>query len=132
MDKPTTITEEVLATLPEEVQKAIKERERKGNPVTGICVIEVEKAPLKNKPKDLVEEEAFGECYVGYLATPSPRVRSLALMHIGDPFKAGGIVVRNCWLGGDEELRTDEEISLFANLQAGELIEVHRGNLKRL
>lgn len=130
--KATTLTEEVLSALPEDVQKAIKERDRKGQPVTEMYLIEVEKSPYKGK-SDLVEdEETLGECYRGYIAKPTPRVRSLALMHIADPFKAGGIVLRNCWLGGDDELRNDEEISLFANLQAGELIEVHRGNLKRL
>ncbi|MCL2245851.1 MAG: hypothetical protein FWC10_01920 [Lentimicrobiaceae bacterium] len=44
----------------------------------------------------------------------------------------GEIGLQNCWLGGDELLRTNGRLSIAASMIVGELFDIAEGNLKKL
>lgn len=49
-----------------------------------------------------------------------------------DPMKFNEVLLKGCWLGGDEEIRTDDELFLAASGKLGELIQVKEAELKKL
>jgi len=49
-----------------------------------------------------------------------------------DPMKFNEIVMRDCWLGGDEEIRTDDTLFLSVSGKLAEIIEVKEVELKKL
>jgi len=44
----------------------------------------------------------------------------------------GEIGLQNCWLGGDEEIKTSTSLFISACLQVGTLFEVAEGSIKKL
>ncbi|MDX9703932.1 MAG: hypothetical protein RBU23_12950 [Candidatus Auribacterota bacterium] len=68
---------------------------------------------------------------VGYLRTPSRKIISMATAVGGkDPIKFGELILQNCWLGGDERIKTDDELFLAANAIIGDLIKIKTASLK--
>lgn len=61
-------------------------------------------------------------------------VLGLIMPSNGDPqyIKAGEIILNTCWVGGDEEIRTDEEYLNAAAMQAYQLVEIKTASLKKL
>lgn len=51
-------------------------------------------------------------------------------MSLGKMYKQGEAVLSNCWLGGSEEIRTDNKLWTGACMKAGELIEYEEAELK--
>lgn len=49
-----------------------------------------------------------------------------------DPLKFNEVLLKGCWLGGDEEIRTDDELFLAASAKLGELIQLKEAELKKL
>lgn len=49
-----------------------------------------------------------------------------------DPLKFNEVLLKGCWLGGDEEIRTDDELFLAASGKLGGLIQVKEAELKKL
>jgi len=45
--------------------------------------------------------------------------------------KAGEVILQNCWLSGDEEIRTDDEYLVPAAMQCFQLIEFKDASLKK-
>lgn len=68
-----------------------------------------------------------------YLKKPSRKVISMATT-IGqnDPVKFSELMMNNCWLGGDEIIRTDDELFLSAAGKLAELIQLKEAELKKL
>lgn len=68
-----------------------------------------------------------------YLKKPDRKTLSAAAA-IGqnDPLKYNEILLNNCWLGGDEEIRTDDGLFLGISQKLAELVEVREGELKKL
>ena len=46
--------------------------------------------------------------------------------------KVGEIALQNCWLGGDEEIKTDDSLFVSAAMEAGTLFEMEESSLKKL
>lgn len=69
----------------------------------------------------------------GYLKKPDRAILSAAAV-IGkqDPMKYNEILLDNCWLGGDSEIKTDDALFLGVSAKLGELIEVKEADLKKL
>ncbi len=66
-----------------------------------------------------------------YLKSPSRKVLSSATVIAGkDPIKFGELILKNCWLGGDERIKTDDDLFFAANGILGELIKVKTASLK--
>lgn len=70
---------------------------------------------------------------VGYLRKPDRKVMNYAMVTMAkNIITAGKAVVKDCWLGGDEMLITNEEYSTAAAFQAIELVDVYQSRLKKI
>ena len=49
-----------------------------------------------------------------------------------DPIKFNEIMLANCWLGGSEAIKTDDDLFLGASGKLAELIEVKEAELVKL
>ena len=85
----------------------------------------------KKKHGDIFSYEADG--LICYMHRPS-RTTIAAASVVGkeDPFKFAEIVITNCWLGGDEELRTNDKYFMGLSQKVSELVEIKVGELKKL
>ena len=70
------------------------------------------------------------ECY---LKTPDRKTLSYASSTATkDPLKFNEIILKNSWLGGDEEIKTDDALFLSASSKLGELIQIKEATLEKL
>ncbi len=68
---------------------------------------------------------------VAYLKNPTRKIISMATAVGGkDPIKFGELILQNCWLGGDERIKTDDDLFLAANAVLGDLIKIKTATLK--
>ena len=81
--------------------------------------------------KEDMREIEVTEKKVAYLKTPSRKVIGMAQSIAGkDTIKFGEIIMKNCWLGGDEEIQTDDSLFLSANAVLGNIIKLKTASLK--
>ena len=70
---------------------------------------------------------------VAYLRTPDRATLSYAsTLATKDPMKFNEVILTNCWLGGDEEIKTDDALFLSASSKLGELIQIKEATLEKL
>lgn len=71
---------------------------------------------------------------VGYLKNPDRRTLSLAMSRIAKNDILGGTeaILENCWLGGDTEIKTDDELFMAAVGKVGNLIQIGEAELEKL
>ena len=70
---------------------------------------------------------------VAYLRTPDRATLSYAsTLATKDPMKFNEPILTNCWLGGDEEIKTDDALFLSASSKLGELIQIKEATLEKL
>lgn len=70
---------------------------------------------------------------VAYLKRPSRQaLGAAAVVGNKDPMKYNEILLNNCWLDGDEEIKTDDALFLGVSAKLGELVEVKEAELKKL
>ena len=70
---------------------------------------------------------------VAYLRTPDRATLSYAsTLATKDPMKFNEAILTNCWLGGDEEIKTDDALFLSASSKLGELIKNKEAKLEKL
>lgn len=70
------------------------------------------------------------ECF---LKTPDRKTLSFASsVATKDPLKFSEILLNNCWLGGDEEIKTNNGFFLAASSKISEIIEVKEAELEKL
>ena len=70
---------------------------------------------------------------VAYLRTPDRATLSYAsTLATKDPMKFNEAILTNCWLGGDEEIKTDDALFLSASSKIGELIQIKEATLEKL
>ncbi len=75
-------------------------------------------------------EAGDGVCY---LKAPSRVVLSAASKFAQtDPLKFGETLLNNCWLGGDETIKTHNGKFLAANSQLNALLEIPHAAIKKL
>lgn len=71
--------------------------------------------------------------HTAYVKAPDRRTLSLAAVEGGkDPIKYNEVVLRNCWIEGDEEIKTNDGLFLGASAKLQELIDVKEAELKEL
>lgn len=68
-----------------------------------------------------------------YLRSPDRKTLSFA-SSIGakDPMKFNEILLNNCWLGGDEEIKTNDSLFISASSKLAEIIEIKEATLEKL
>ncbi len=98
--------------------------------------------PEKNVSQEQVEawKKKHGDVFrvvvggrVAYLKRPDRRtLGAAAVVGKNDPMKYNEILLKNCWLDGDEEIKTDDSLFLGVSAKLGELIEIEEAELKKL
>jgi hypothetical protein len=70
---------------------------------------------------------------VGYLRKPDRKCMNFALVTMPkNLISAGKAVVKECWLGGDERILTEDAYFSAAAFQAIELVEIYQARLKKV
>jgi len=92
--------------------------------------------------KEKIQEwkKQYGDVYVlniedkkAYLRTPDRQTLSYAsTLATKDPLKFNEVVLNNCWLGGDEEIKTDDTLFLAASSKLPDLIQIKEATLEKL
>ncbi|KAA6346438.1 hypothetical protein EZS27_006088 [termite gut metagenome] len=68
-----------------------------------------------------------------YLRKPDRKALSAAaVVGKNDPIKYNEILLTNCWLGGDEVIKTDDSYFLGISGKLSEIIEIKEAELKKL
>lgn len=85
----------------------------------------------KEKYKDIYEVTADG--HVCYLRKPNRRELSYAsVAGKSDPMKFNEVILSQCWLDGDDEIKTDDALFLGVSAQVAQIVEVKEAELKKL
>lgn len=88
-------------------------------------------AKWKKKHGDVFAYESDGK--ICYLRRPSRQVISAATVSgQNDPFNFAQVIIENCWLGGDDELRTADKYFMGLSQKVNEIVEIKVGELKKL
>lgn len=93
-------------------------------------------AVWKEQHKDVFAikvEDSESKLHVCYLRRPKRRDLSAATVAgQANPLKFNEVILRQCWLGGDEEIRKDDALFLSASGKIPDLIEVAEAELEKL
>lgn len=98
---------------------------------------------MQNKPtQEQINEwkKKYGEISVlrvedkvAYLKTPNRKTLSYATSVASkDPLKFNEILLDNCWIDGDEEIKTNDALFLSASSKLADLIEIKEATLEKL
>jgi hypothetical protein len=80
-----------------------------------------------------VADEATEKEYTGYFKKPDLKIiAASAKFTTEDPVKAGIVLMENCWLGGDEELKNNDEMKMGVIQQLSTLFKVKQATIKKL
>lgn len=70
---------------------------------------------------------------VCYLKTPDRKALSYAAAAgASDPLKFNEIILKSCWLGGDEEIKTNDTLFMSVAAKIPELIQIKEAKLVKL
>lgn len=70
---------------------------------------------------------------VCYLKKPDrTTMKAVASVGTGDPIRANEILLENCWLGGDESIKSNDDKFFGVSSQLANLIEIKQAELKKL
>lgn len=67
-----------------------------------------------------------------YLKKPNRNILSAMSQIANDPIKSSEFLLNNCWIAGDESIKTDDEKFLGVVSQLGELVKVKAAKLVKL
>lgn len=71
--------------------------------------------------------------HIGYLRKPDRKTLSYAsVAGQKDPLKFNEVLLNNCWLGGSDEIKTDDELFLSVGSKLAELVTVKEAELVNL
>ena len=99
-----------------------------------IYLIEVAEEPLDFEAEIIsIKIEDEQPTVKGYLRKPNTKEQSFAYAKMQDSPVAGGeVLLRQCWLGGDERLKEHPSFRTAAALKVMSLAEIRVGRLKKL
>lgn len=85
----------------------------------------------KKKHGDVFEVNVDGR--TAYLKKPDRKVLGAAsVLGKDDPMKYNETLLENCWLGGDEEIKTDDSLFLGVSSVLAEIIEIKKAEIKKI
>lgn len=71
--------------------------------------------------------------HIGYLKKPDRKeIGYASTVGSKDPIKFNEIILNNCWLGGSEDIKTDDSLFLSAGQVLADLIQVKEAELVNL
>ena len=78
-------------------------------------------------------DDADGRKHVCYLRAQKRKDLSAAsVAGKADPLKFNEVILRQCWLGGDTDIRTDDSLFLAASGMIPDIVEVGEAELEKL
>jgi hypothetical protein len=81
----------------------------------------------------VLEATAEGKTYMAYIRRPKRNEYSYALARMQkDPMEYVGSIMRNCWLGGDEEMKTEPGLLVGIMPQLDEVVGAAEVSVKEL
>lgn len=85
----------------------------------------------KEKHGDVFQVSVDG--HTAYLKKPTRKtLGAAAVIGKADPMKYNEILLANCWLEGDEAIKTDDALFLGVSAQLAEMIEIKEAEIKKL
>lgn len=84
----------------------------------------------KNLHRKVFQIKACGS--VGYFKKPSRQVLAAAQAAVDQPIRFAEIIIENCFIGGDESIKTDDEKFLSVSQQCATLLEIEESSIKEL
>jgi len=88
-------------------------------------------AELKKKYGEIYQLEIEGKKCI--LHKPTRQVLSAATVTAGkDPIRFNEIILKNCWIQGDEDIQTNDDLFLGICPKLAEIIEVKEAEIKKL
>ena len=103
------------------------------NQNTGISAKTIEEkiAEWKRKWGDVFQVDVEG--HTCYLHKPDRKTLSAAAVVGGnDPMRYNEIILANCWIEGDEAIKTDDELFLGVAGQLKEIVRIAEASVKKL
>jgi len=67
-----------------------------------------------------------------YLKKPDRKTMSYAATLGSNPVRANEALLQNCWLGGDENIKTDDEKFFSVSAKMGEIIKIKDAEITKL
>ena len=84
-------------------------------------------------------KEQFGDVFavtvegsICYLKKPNRKTMSIVASLANNPIRANEALLQNCWLGGDESIKTDDEKFYAASAQLSEIVQVKEAEITKL
>lgn len=96
-----------------------------------VIVIEVSEEETELDPYKVEADLDDQKLVIGYLKPADDKVMNFALQKLPMFLEAGKVIVKNCWLGGDERLINEPDFLNGAAMQAAQLIKIRQGRLKK-
>ncbi len=88
-------------------------------------------AEWKAKHKKVHAIEVDG--HIGYVKSPGRIEMSHAsTVGLNDPIRFNEALLNDCWLGGSDEIKTDDDLFLGASGVLGEIVTVSQATIKNL
>jgi len=91
---------------------------------------------LKNKHGEVYEicvKDDEGNDIIGIFKKPDMKIIGASQKFASDdPIKSGLVLFDNCWLDGDNEMKTNDEYKLSAIAGIGKLFKVRQEEIKKL
>ena len=85
----------------------------------------------KKQHKDVFE--IVVEDSVCYLHKPDrTTMKAIASVSTSDPIKANEVLLENCWLGGDDSIKHDDEKFFGVSAHLAKLVEIKEAEIKKL
>ena len=97
-----------------------------------VHMLSVANTSIKYDPHAVIDDDADIDGWVCYIRKPNDKEMNFAMSKLPAMLDAGKVIVKSCWLGGDEEIKTNVPAFNAAAMQALEFLEVRQAKLKKL
>ncbi|MDR2147722.1 MAG: hypothetical protein LBE91_14810 [Tannerella sp.] len=87
-------------------------------------------ADWKRKHGDIFKAEVGDS--VCYLKKPDRKTMSYVATLGNNPVRANEALLQNCWLGGDESIKTDDDKFFGVSAKLNEIVEIREAEISKL
>ena len=84
----------------------------------------------KKQYSDIFAVKADGK--VCYLRKPDRKIMAYVSTLSNNPIKANEAILNNCWLGGSEDFKTDDELFYGLSAKLNQLVTIKAAELEKL
>ena len=70
---------------------------------------------------------------IAYLRKPDRQIIAYGLTKVStDPLGFNEVILKNCWIAGDEEIKTNDDYFMAVSAQLEQIMEVKTADIKKL